>query len=134
MIRSFQHVILFDGVCNLCNGVVRFIIKRDKKKRFRFAALQSAAAMELFNKRKLDLPEMNTIIYIRNERIYYKSDAALLILQDLGGVWKLVASFRIFPLFIRNRVYNLIAKWRYKTFGKREVCMVPTEDFSDRFL
>jgi len=129
-----RHIILFDGVCNLCNGVVQFIIKRDKEKKFRFASLQSNAAIELLKEYGSYSEEMNTIIYIRDEKIYYKSNAALFIMQDLGGIWKLVGAFRIFPLFIRNTVYDLIAKWRYRIFGKKETCMIPTEDIVDRFL
>lgn len=134
MSQNLRHIVLFDGVCNLCNGVVQFIIKHDKKKKFRFASLQSNAAVELLKGYGSYSEKMNTIIYIRDEKVYFKSDAALLIMQDLGGVWKLIGVFRIFPLFIRNGTYDLIAKWRYKVFGKKENCMMSNEDIADRFL
>jgi predicted DCC family thiol-disulfide oxidoreductase YuxK len=145
-------VILFDGVCNLCNGVVRFIIKRDKKNVFKFASLQSAYGEE-FLKNHI-LPQilqrtriksvrsaksagekyLETIVLVDGENIYTQSDAVIAILKSLGGVWKLAAVFKIIPKPVRNGVYRFIAKYRYNVFGKRGTCMVPTEEMKGKFI
>ena len=127
-------IVLFDGVCNLCNGAVQFIIKRDKKKKFLFASLQGKTGNELL--RKFDLPEniFNSFILLEGDKVYTRSTAALKIARKLNGGWKLLYALMIIPQFIRNGVYNIIAKNRYKWFGKRDECMVPTAELKELFL
>ncbi|REE81657.1 putative DCC family thiol-disulfide oxidoreductase YuxK [Lutibacter oceani] len=129
-----ESIILFDGVCNLCNASVNFIIKHDKKAHFKFASLQSDAAKEIllqYNSKKIKL---DSIILIEEEAIYEKSTAALKISRKLTGGFKLLYIFIIIPKFIRDWVYNYIAKNRYKWFGKKESCMIPSLEMKDRFL
>ncbi|WP_310991912.1 thiol-disulfide oxidoreductase DCC family protein [Aequorivita marina] len=127
-------IVLFDGVCNLCNGAVNFVIKRDKKQVFKFAALQSEVGRELASKFKLDTSKMDSIILIDGDKHYKKSSAALHIAKHLGGTYPLLFGFMIIPKFIRNAVYDYIAKNRYKWFGKKDACMIPTEELKGRFL
>lgn len=129
-----KPVILFDGVCNLCNGAVQFIIKRDKKKQFLFASLQSKAGTELLKTHELPLNDFNSFILVEGEKVYTRSTAALRVAKKLRGGWKLLYSLMIVPRFLRNFVYNIIAKNRYKWFGKRNECMVPTAELKERFL
>lgn len=130
-----ETIILFDGICNLCNSSVQFIIKRDRKAKFRFAALQSDVACTLLT----DLGESTngvllTIIAIRGKKVYHRSDAALEIARGLSGLWPLLYAFKIIPRPIRDLVYDWIAANRFKWFGKRDVCMVPTPELQSRFL
>lgn len=130
-----KKIILFDGVCNLCNGSVQFVIKRDKKDRFRYAALQSEVGQQLVQERHIDTKEVDSIILIEPGVAYFtKSDAALEIAKDLGGVWRLMALFHWVPRSIRNFVYDFVARNRYKWFGKKEACMVPTPELQTKFL
>ncbi len=127
-------IILFDGVCNLCNSSVNFIIKHDTKEQFLFASLQSDAAKEIllqFSTKKLTL---DSITLIDGNTIYEKSSAALQISKYLNGGYKLLYGFIIIPRFIRDWVYNIIAKNRYTWFGKKEKCMIPTSEIRNRFL
>ena len=129
-----KSIILFDGVCNLCNSSVNFIIKNDKKEHFLFASLQSDAANEIllqFTSKKIDY---KSILLIKDGIIYDKSTAVLLIFMQLSNYYKFVYGFIIVPLFIRNAVYKFIAKNRYYWFGKNESCMVPTASLKKRFL
>jgi len=129
-----KSIILFDGVCNLCNSSVNFIIKHDKKKHFLFASLQSDAAKEIllqFPTKKLTL---DSILLIEGKDIYEKSSAALKISKHLSNGFHLLNYFIIIPLFIRDLVYNLISKNRYKWFGRKDKCMIPTEEVKSRFL
>lgn len=127
-------IILFDGVCNLCNGFVQFVIKRDPHAKFKFAALQSDAAVELLLTHQIDPKELSSVIFIVNNTVYTQSDAALKIAQYLGSAWPLAASLLIIPKFIRNAIYRFIAKNRYRWFGKTEQCMVPNPKFKNRFF
>lgn len=129
-----EHVVLFDGVCNLCNNSVQFIIKRDKKRLFRFASLQGKAGQELLEKHHLPTDDFNSFVLIEGEKPYTRSAAALKIARHLGGGWRLLYSLMIIPRFIRDAVYNLIAKNRYKWFGKKDECMIPTPELRERFL
>lgn len=126
-------VILFDGICNLCTGSVQFILKRDKEKKFLFASLQSKYGQDLL--KELDLPTdtFNSFILYERGKIFTRSTAALKMFSQLKG-WKWVKIFWIVPKFIRDAVYNLIAKNRYKWFGKKEECWVPTQELKARFL
>ncbi|SRX56174.1 thiol-disulfide oxidoreductase DCC family protein [Aequorivita sp. CIP111184] len=129
-----HKIILFDGVCNLCNGAVTYIIQRDKKNIFKFAALQSEIGKQLVAKFKIDTKKVDSIIFIDGEKHYEKSTAALRISKDLSGAYPLLFGFMIVPKFIRNAVYDYIARNRYKWFGKKESCMIPTAELKERFL
>lgn len=127
-------IVFFDGVCNLCNRSVQFIIKRDRKKKFLFASLQGQKGQEILKRFHLPADDFNSFILFENDKIYTRSTAALRMLKLLGGGWKLLYVFILVPKFIRDAVYNRIAKNRYKWFGKREECMIPTPELKNRFL
>jgi predicted DCC family thiol-disulfide oxidoreductase YuxK len=110
------------------------VIKRDKKKKFKFASLQSVSGQKVLEKLNIKPDALETIIYFSNNKYYTKSTAILQILKDIGGVWQLMFVFMLVPKFIRNFIYSIIAKTRYKVFGKRNECAIPTPDLSDRFL
>jgi predicted DCC family thiol-disulfide oxidoreductase YuxK len=126
-------VILFDGVCNLCNGAVNFIIRRDVQKKFRFAALQSDAGKKLREKFSIR-PDVETILLISDGQVHKMSGAVLRIARELSFPYSLLYGFIIVPPFIRNAVYKYIARKRYQWFGKQESCMMPTPDITERFL
>jgi len=127
-------IVLFDGVCNFCNSSVNFIIYRDYKKRFKFTALQSGKGQELLKHYNLDTENLKTIILIENEKYFTKTTAALRIAKHLKGFWKLTYIFIIIPPFIRNIAYNIIAKYRYKWFGKKDACRILTNEEKEKFL
>ena len=131
----YQHsIILFDGVCNLCNGAVQFVIKRDNKNRFLFASLQSQEGIEILKEYNLPLNEVNSFFLIENGKVYDKSTAALRVLKKLKGLWRLFYIFIIVPKFIGDGVYNWIAKNRYQWFGRKDECMIPTPELKAKFL
>lgn len=130
-----KKIILFDGVCNLCNDSVLKVIKYDKNDTFRFASLQSEIGIAIQEYLKLDPKNLDSIILFEPGIAYYhKSDAALKIMNTFGGFWKLTQIFTIFPESLRNIVYNYIAKNRYKWYGKKESCMIPTPELKAKFL
>ncbi len=129
-----EPIILFDGVCNLCNGVVHFIIKRDKNKLIRYAALQSETGQQLLLQSGLTWKEMQSFIFLESGKVYTRSTAALKVCRHLNAIWPLCYGFIIVPRFIRDGIYNWIAGNRYKWFGKREQCMVPYPEITARFL
>ena len=129
-----RPIILFDGVCNFCNSMVNFIIKQDKKKLFRFAALQSEKGQQLLKQYQLLDNPFDSFVLIQNGMAYKKSSAALKVYGQLEWYWKWSQVFWVVPLFVRNSVYDLIAKNRYKWFGKKDQCMVPTPGVRSRFL
>ena len=130
-----KKIILFDGVCNLCNGAIQFIIKRDKKDNFRYAPLQSDIGRKFLQQRNIDTSEIDSIILIEPGVAYYtKASAALKIGQDFGGAWTLLQVFEWIPESISNFFYDIIAKNRYKWFGKKEACMIPTPELKAKFL
>ncbi len=129
-----HKIVLFDGVCNLCNGAVTYIIKRDKKNVFKFAALQSEVGQQLISKFNIDTSKVDSIILIDGEKHCEKSSAALHIAKQLSGAYPLLFGFMIVPKFIRNAVYDYIARNRYKWFGKKESCMIPTKELKSKFL
>lgn len=129
-----NKIILFDGVCNLCNGAVIYIIKRDKKNVFKFAALQSEIGAQLIAKFNIDTEIVDSIILIDGEKQYEKSSAALYIAKHLSGAYPLLFGFMVVPRFIRDSVYDYVAKNRYKWFGKKESCMIPTVELKEKFL
>ena len=128
-----KPVILFDGVCNLCSNSVQFIIKRDQEKKFHFASLQSNYGQELLKKYNLPTNTFNSFILYENEKLLTRSTAALKMFEQLKG-WKWVKIFWIIPKFIRDAVYNLIARNRYKWFGRKNECWLPTPDLKARFF
>ncbi|MCE2504085.1 MAG: thiol-disulfide oxidoreductase DCC family protein [Chlorobi bacterium] len=132
--RTEGPVVLFDGVCNFCEGSVRFIIDRDPKGTFRFASLQSAFAHERLPKHGYDPEVLSSVVLIENDRLYAKSGSALRIVRRLRFPWPLLRGLMIVPPFLRNFVYDFIARNRYKWFGKKEECMVPTPEIRKRFL
>ena len=128
-----KPVILFDGVCNLCTGSVQFILKRDQEKKFMFASLQSIYGQSLLKQFHLPATTFNSFILYQDGGIYTRSTAALKMFQQLKG-WKWVRIFWIVPKFIRDGVYNLVAKNRYKWFGEKNECWLPTPELKARFL
>lgn len=130
-----KKIILFDGVCNLCNNAVLKVIKHDKKDNFIFASLQSEKGKKIINLLQIDVTKIDSIILFEPSISYYiKSSAALKIMGDFGGFWNLTKLGWIFPEFIRNLVYDFIAKNRYKWFGKKDNCMIPTPELKSKFL
>jgi len=130
-----KKIILFDGVCNLCNDSVIKVIKYDKQKAFLFAALQSEIGEKIQKELNLDPKELDSIVlYIPNEAYYKKAPAALRVMNEFGGLWRLTQVFRILPAFFTNFFYDIIAKNRYKWFGKKDSCMIPTPELKARFL
>jgi predicted DCC family thiol-disulfide oxidoreductase YuxK len=130
-----KKIILFDGVCNLCNSAVQFVIKHDKKDVFRFVALQSELGQEILAYIGIDSKNIDSVIlYEPRVAYYYKSSAAIEIAGSLGGFWHFGTVFRIFPAGMRNYLYDYIAKNRYKWYGKKESCMIPTPELKAKFL
>ncbi|MFD1735092.1 thiol-disulfide oxidoreductase DCC family protein [Bacillus salitolerans] len=127
-------IVLFDGVCNLCNGAVQFLLKHDKKEKLRFASLQSPKGQELLQSFHLPTADFNSFVLIKNEKYYVKSNAALQICKELGGLYSLLTILWIIPSPIRNVLYDGIARNRYKWFGKKDQCMLPTPELKKRFL
>ena len=130
-----KKIILFDGICNLCNSAVTIVIKQDKKNTFLFAAIQSKKGKEIIDYLEIDIVKIDAIILYEPGVSYdLKSTAALKIMNDFGQFWQLTKLFWVFPKGLRNQVYDFIAKNRYKWFGKKEACMIPTNDLKSKFL
>lgn len=128
-----KPIIFFDGVCNLCNSSVQFVIKKDKEARFKFASLQSQAGQEILHQYHLSQNDFNSFILLEDGKLYTRSTAALRVFSQLKG-WKWSRVFQWVPRFVRDGVYNIIARNRYKWFGKQESCMLPSPDLVSRFL
>jgi predicted DCC family thiol-disulfide oxidoreductase YuxK len=133
-LKEATNILLFDGVCNLCNNAVKFIIKRDKKALIKFASLQSAIGQNLLLQHQLAFKNFDSFVYIKDDIYYLKSTAALHLLKDIGGIWKLFYAFIIIPPPIRDFIYSVVANNRYKWFGKANDCMIPTLALQQRFL
>lgn len=134
-IPKHKKLILFDGVCNLCNSSVLYVIKRDKKNAFMFAPLQSDAGKQIIEKFSIDTNQVDSIILYNPEKgVHYKSTAALKVASQLGFPTNLLAIFLFIPNFIRNWVYDFIAENRYNWYGKKETCMIPTPELKSKFL
>ncbi len=134
-----QRVVLYDGLCGLCDGVVQFLLRHDKKDAFRFAPQQGEVAQQILTRHALDAGKMETICVIENynstkEQVYTKSDATLRIAEGLGGIWKMVRVAGLFPRSLRDGCYDLIARNRYRVFGKRAECRLPTPEDQHKFL
>nr|WP_315154348.1 thiol-disulfide oxidoreductase DCC family protein [uncultured Flavobacterium sp.] len=130
-----KKIILFDGVCNLCNSAVQFVIQHDSKDVFRFVALQSELGQQILNHIGVSPANIDSIVlYEPGVAYYYKSSAAIEIARNLGGFWHFGTVFRIIPSGIRNLLYDYIAKNRYKWYGKKESCMIPTPELKLKFI
>ncbi|KAF0235758.1 MAG: thiol-disulfide oxidoreductase [Prolixibacteraceae bacterium] len=131
--KEQNPIILFDGVCNLCNGTVDFLLKRGRKRQFRFAPIQSEAAQLLF--RKFQIPaETDSVILIKSNKVYFESDAAIEIAGMLPFPWKMAVIFRIIPKKMRDNIYCRIAKNRYRWFGKRDICRITAPSEKESFI
>ena len=130
-----KKIILFDGVCNLCHSSVQYVIKHDKKDVFRFVPLQSELGIKIINYLGIDTKNTDSIIlYEPGKAYYYKSEAALTIVKDFGGIYTWSSILSIIPKFISNAVYDYVAQNRYKWYGKQESCMIPTPELKAKFL
>lgn len=127
-------IVLFDGVCNFCNSSINFVIERDSKGYFKFAPLQSEAGEKLIAKHGIDIAETDSVILVEDGKAYTHSAAALRIARHLDGIWKLGYWMIIVPRPLRDVVYRFIARHRYRLWGKRDACMMPTPDVRARFL
>jgi predicted DCC family thiol-disulfide oxidoreductase YuxK len=130
-----KKIIFFDGICNLCNNAVLKVIKYDKKNNFVFCALQSTTGQKIISQLQIDISKIDSIILYEPGVSYdVKSTAAIKIMNDFGGLWFLTRIFWIFPEAFRNHIYDFIARNRYKWFGKKESCMLPSAELKARFL
>lgn len=130
-----KHILLFDGVCNLCNATVQFILHRDKKEKFSFASLQSEVAKRLLFNSPHYINDLQSIVLLKDGKLYDKSTAALYIAKELSGAWPLLYYLFIWwPKSFRDFFYNKISKRRYRWFGKQETCSLPDKAYKDRFL
>jgi predicted DCC family thiol-disulfide oxidoreductase YuxK len=133
-------ILLYDGVCSLCNRLVQFILKRDPQDSFRFASLQSAFAARILNRHGGNPRDLDTVYVVLNyelpdEHLLARSDAVLFALKQLGGGWRFLGlTLRIFPRIIRDRAYHLVARYRYQIFGRSETCILPNPETRSRFL
>jgi predicted DCC family thiol-disulfide oxidoreductase YuxK len=133
-VPSDATVVLFDGVCNLCNGLVSFLIPRDPDGRLRFAALQSDAGQELLTRHGLPTDGFDSFVLVEGEQLYTKSDAAIRVAELLGWPYRAARVGRLVPRGLRDSIYDIVADNRYDWFGRKDQCMIPDEDVSDRFL
>jgi predicted DCC family thiol-disulfide oxidoreductase YuxK len=127
-------ILLFDGECNLCNGVVRFVAPRDRGGAIRFAALQSEAGVALQRRFGLDPDDLDTVVLVEGDRCHRKSDAALRVARRLSGAWPVLALLRVVPRPLRDWAYDRFAERRYRWFGRSDACLVPTRELRERFL
>jgi predicted DCC family thiol-disulfide oxidoreductase YuxK len=129
-----KAIVLFDGVCNLCDNSVLFILKRDEKGYFQFASLQSEAGQEILKNNNLPTEDFGSFVLVEKGKLYQRSTAALRVCRRLGGAWPLMYAFIIVPAFMRNAIYNWVARNRYRWFGKKDACMMPKPEWRERFL
>ncbi len=130
----YDNIILFDGVCNLCNGFVRFVLKNERNKVIRFASLQSTIGREIAHDQQIDLDKIDSIIFIKNQKSYIKTKAVLAVLPFLKPPLNILSIFKIIPTVFGDIAYDFIARNRYALFGKRENCWLPTMELKSRFL
>jgi predicted DCC family thiol-disulfide oxidoreductase YuxK len=131
-----KSILLYDGVCNMCDSTVQFAMKRDRGKRIHYAGLQSSIARQLMAAHNIQVntTELSTVYYIRNNKVYTKSTAILKVCMDLSGAWPLMGVFLIIPKFIRDRAYTFVAANRYRWFGKKDYCVLPSAEEKKLFL
>ena len=135
-------IVLYDGVCGLCNGLTKFLLRRDRNDRLRFASLQSDFAARILERHGKDNSDLDTVYVVKNyeqpdeqlEQLLARSDAILYVLGELGGIWKLSAAAKILPRWLRDKIYNLVARNRYRMFGKYDSCMLPEPKHRRKFL
>ncbi len=132
--KEEHAIVLFDGVCNFCNDRINFVIRHDKKDYFRFAALQSDTGKKILADHGIHMPDPDTFILVENGKTYDRTTAALRIAKKLDGMWPAMYAFIIVPPFLRDLVYKVIAKNRYKWWGEKESCMIPTPEVRMKFL
>ena len=133
-IPAGHPIVLFDGVCNLCTGFVQFLIPRDPEGQFKFASLQSDVGEQLLAEHDLDTERLDSIVLVDGDDVYVKSSAVIRIASHLGGVYALARPLRFLPRALRDWGYDIVAANRYRVFGKKDQCMMPTEDIQSRFL
>lgn len=133
-IPKHKKLILFDGVCNLCNNSVQYVIKKDKKNTYLFAPLQGDIGQQIINTFDVDTAKTDSILLYTNGKLYSKSTAALKVAATLGFPTNMLSIFLIVPPFIRNWVYDFIAKNRYKWYGRKDACMIPTPELKSKFM
>jgi predicted DCC family thiol-disulfide oxidoreductase YuxK len=134
MNTSDEPILLFDGVCHFCNHTVQFVIRHDKQEKFRFAALQSSSGQKLLKKFDLPTNDFDSFVMITTNTFYTKSTAALQVCLVLGGLWRILYVLKVLPKPLRDGIYTILAKNRYKWFGKEESCMIPSPELRKRFL
>ncbi len=135
MNTSSQNIILFDGVCNLCNGAVNFVIDQDKKNHFQFASLQSEFGQRFLSENNLPLNDLKSFYYLKSGRAYSKSTAALYVMKDFGGAWLFLFYIGIIcPKFLRDFIYEQVAHNRYTWFGKQSSCRMPSPELQKKFI
>lgn len=131
--NRLNNIVFFDGVCNLCNRSVQFLIRKDSKQKFLFASLQSNFAQNFFMERNFKT-KSDSVIFFTNNQFYEKSTAFIMIMSELGGFFKLFTILYVVPKFLRNKGYDMIARNRYSWFGKKDSCMLASTDLKNRFL
>ena len=129
-----KSIVLFDGVCNFCDNSVNFIIRNDTQDNFKFAPLQTEIGEKLLEKYNIDKNNTDSVVLVENGKAYTYSTAVLKIVKTLGGLWSLFYVFIVVPKFIRDFFYKLFAKNRYRFFGKKDQCMIPTPEIREKFL
>jgi predicted DCC family thiol-disulfide oxidoreductase YuxK len=137
--QTSNPIVLYDGVCGLCNRLVQFLVRRDVRDRLLFASLQSQLAAILLERHRCDPRDLDTVYIVVDpnqptERIFVRSDAILHALQQIGGVWRLAMVVKVVPKFIRDAIYNLVARNRYRVFGKHETCLLPEPKYRRKFV
>jgi predicted DCC family thiol-disulfide oxidoreductase YuxK len=134
-----KPIVLYDGVCGLCNGLVQFVLKRDRYDKLLFASLQSDFAASILQKHGRDARDLDTVCVVvnrgqRTEKVLARSDAIICIGQELGGIWKVAVLGKFIPRFLRDAAYRLVAKYRYRIFGKHDTCMLPDPKQRGKFI
>jgi len=132
--ESNQSIVFFDGVCNLCNGFVQFVLTHEKNQTFQFCSLQSDFAKDFFKQHQFETVHIDSVIVYKNQQFYIQSEAAFKVIEELKWPYKAFLIFKVFPKFINNFVYKNIAKYRYKIFGKSDTCWVIKPEHKQRFL
>ena len=134
MTKTPDNLILFDGVCNLCSALVQFVIRHDPAAKFRIAAIQSEIGRNIFQSHGLDPADLQTFVFLTGGRILLRSDAAIEVVARFGGAWRIFRILRFVPRLVRDVIYSTIARNRYRWFGRKEMCMIPTAEIKGRFL
>lgn len=133
-IAENYEIVLFDGICNFCNSSINFVIDHDPEKHFKFASLQSEIGQEILRKYNKNTKNFDSVILLKNNTLYEKSAAALEITKHLSGLWKYLTVFGVLPTFFLNFFYDIVAKNRYRIFGKADSCRMPIPELRERFL